>query len=349
MPPVAGASAVCARSGCGKPTWNGQQGEYCSFSCRLFNLALPKYGAPSCARSGCGKPTWNLQPGEYCSKTCRDLENDDVDAADWPTCARNGCGNATYNGLEGEFCSRGCRDANLANAATLPKVRGPKCANKGCQQPSWNGVDGEFCSKKCKAANHQAFCTVASSNEYNDVAAQFQAKWRTGSVPPIRAIYKIHACNSVVVSYQRKCSAIGNVPLKDKNFSRSPGNQNRRFHGTKMACSFVNGTPCASSGCSACSIIREGFKIKHLSKNTGNRGFFGPGHYTSSTSSTAKGYGNCVIVANVAVGLAEIVQNNTSAPLGGNCHSRVANKTTGNDELMVPSDDQLLPLYIILF
>merc|ERR1719215_2427445 len=24
-----------------------------------------------CMKAGCGKPTWNGQPGEYCSKACR--------------------------------------------------------------------------------------------------------------------------------------------------------------------------------------------------------------------------------------------------------------------------------------
>merc|ERR1712129_107967 len=42
-----------------------------------------------CARPGCGKPTWNRQPGEYCSKSCRSAQGGYPYC---PTAAGNGTG-----------------------------------------------------------------------------------------------------------------------------------------------------------------------------------------------------------------------------------------------------------------
>jgi len=82
--------AICVRAGCGKPTFNGKPGEYCSRSCRDADASQrPFFGQlqqqqPSvqaiCVRAGCGKPTFNGKPGEYCSKSCRD-----ADASQWPS------------------------------------------------------------------------------------------------------------------------------------------------------------------------------------------------------------------------------------------------------------------------
>ncbi|CAJ1397872.1 unnamed protein product, partial [Effrenium voratum] len=175
---------------------------------------------------------------------------------------------------------------------------------------------------------------------------QFQRSWNSGSPPQIRAIFKIHASSAVATAYHSKCSRIG--PMAAHGNGSKLANQQRRFHGTRQSCAF-SGQPCTNPGCRACSIIRGGFQIKHLSANTQNRGAFGPGHYTSAKSSTAKGYGNVLIVTIVAVGIADLVQDPTSAPLPPGRHSRVANKSTGNDELMVPGDDQMLPSYLVLF
>jgi len=51
--------------GCGKPTFNGKPGEYCSMSCKNSPQA------PVCLKPGCGKPTFNGKPGEHCSMSCK--------------------------------------------------------------------------------------------------------------------------------------------------------------------------------------------------------------------------------------------------------------------------------------
>ena len=86
---------------------------------------------------------------------------------------------------------------------------------------------------------------ACESDESNSTVKEF-AFWCTrhatalssatrGSLCRITQVYHVSCCVDQEMSLSRtcrKCSAIGNVPLKDKNFSRSPGNQNRRFHGT---------------------------------------------------------------------------------------------------------------------
>jgi len=117
---------VCERPGCGKPSFNGRPGEYCSKSCRQStqgNNAYVSSGPPMtaavCLRPGCGKPTYNGQPNEYCSRSCRQ-SMPQLNATSYgsygsywspntqPVCIRPGCGKPTYNGKPFEVCSQSC-------------------------------------------------------------------------------------------------------------------------------------------------------------------------------------------------------------------------------------------------
>jgi len=69
--------------------------------------------------------------------------------------------------------------------------------------------------------------------------------------------------------------------------NRPPGNENRRWHGTRRKCTLGdNGctTFCSDSQCSLCCIINTSFDLAHFGKKT-SWGRFGAGIYTSSTSS----------------------------------------------------------------
>ncbi|CAJ1397904.1 unnamed protein product [Effrenium voratum] len=194
-------------------------------------------------------------------------------------------------------------------------------------------------------------CSVASEDEKSSVQLQFSKKWDTSREPEpsISEIYTIHVSATVQERFTRCCEAIGEVPAY--GYGESPGNQQRRFHGTRQICNF-KGQPCDSEGCSACGIIREGFKLQYISTGSGNRGAFGEGHYATSMSATAKGYGgsqNVVIVTKVAAGKVEIVRQTTTAAIAAGCHSRVAMKSNGVDEIVVPDDAQMLPLFLIRF
>ena len=45
----------------------------------------------------------------------------------------------------------------------------------------------------------------------------------------------------------------------------------------------------------------------------------------------------------------DITSSKTSSVVGGGLHSRVVQKATGADELVVFSDEQMLPQYVLLF
>lgn len=66
------ARVVCP---CGKPTWNGKQGSFCSTACQDRAASPSPAVAPAFSDSKvscyCGKPTWNGKPG-FCGTVCRD-------------------------------------------------------------------------------------------------------------------------------------------------------------------------------------------------------------------------------------------------------------------------------------
>lgn len=103
-----GGSATCATPGCGKPSWNGQRGEYCSKACRAA-AAAGGGTAPTCALRGCNKPTFNGRPNEYCSREHRDASKGGGRGyASVEICQRRGCNKPTFDGKPG-YCGRGCR------------------------------------------------------------------------------------------------------------------------------------------------------------------------------------------------------------------------------------------------
>lgn len=69
--------------------------------------------------------------------------------------------------------------------------------------------------------------------------------------------------------------------------NRPPGNENRRWHGTRRKCTLGDigcTTFCSDPQCSLCCIIKTSFDLAHFGKKT-SWGRFGAGIYTSSTSS----------------------------------------------------------------
>jgi len=150
---------------------------------------------------------------------------------------------------------------------------------------------------------------------------------------------------------------------------KSPGNVQRRFHGTRMKCVF-NGTFCKDKDCSACRILESGFDMSHLGKWSGNNGDYGGGIYFTSLSSTAKGYGlakedgftfgngnwmkadagNCILLCSIACGNAEHVKGKTDEAIDtSQFNSRVVIKGNGVDELVIPQASQAKPRFVLVF
>lgn len=166
-------------------------------------------------------------------------------------------------------------------------------------------------------------------------------------------VFKVVPNQQLFDRFRQMCDKIGEVP--SYGVGSSPGNRQRRFHGTTMKClpSFkASGNLCNDPGCPACQIIKTNFRLDKLSTGSGNSGHYGAGLYSTSMPATAEGYGqrglNVVLVVNVAVGSCELTSSTTSSGLSGQTHSRVVNKATGVDELVVFNEDQMLPQFLLL-
>lgn len=136
------------------------------------------------------------------------------------------------------------------------------------------------------------------------VESQFKESWRHKTkCPEVRAVYKIINTETSTKTYDEYLYGSFLTPflyaeffrLSDGveargNFSamgKSPGNENRRWHGTRRTCNIGDKVVtdfCQDPNCSLCSIIKTSFDIKFFKGATG-WGRFGRGIYTSSTSS----------------------------------------------------------------
>eukprot|EP00930_Biecheleria_cincta_P053130 TRINITY_DN3848_c0_g3_i1.p1 TRINITY_DN3848_c0_g3~~TRINITY_DN3848_c0_g3_i1.p1 ORF type:complete len:431 (+),score=34.47 TRINITY_DN3848_c0_g3_i1:52-1344(+) len=393
--------------GCGKPTWNGQWNEKCARSCPGPRIPYPAAPPPaSCARCGCGKPTWNGQWNETCSRSCPGPRVASPVAPLPAGSAKCGCGKPTWNKQWNETCSRSCHGPRLVGP---PGVAPPAVALCGCGKPTWNGQWNETCSRSCSGPrmphSHPTpgptpvpYPTPGptpvpslsisrldpNSGKYMDLAKQYQITWDKGGkakmqMPAIKDIWDV-TNYSLKSQFDTRCQQIGNVGTFGKG--TSPGNVQRRFHGTKMKCTF-SGSPCNDSSCGVCGIIKNGFQMKYAIKGKKPSSlFFGRGLYSTSASSSAVRYAKtkttvdgAVFIALVACGKCERLdgsnltdtrlEDQDGAPSG--CHSRVVDNPHGaksyinlaslhgdpllycDDEVVVFDDDAMLPRYVITF
>jgi len=280
-----------------------------------------------CLRPGCGKPTWNGKPGGFCGRTCRGLGAGAVNSGALPAVQ------ATGNPVA----------PSLANVAV---VGAPTCSREGCSKPTWNGLPNAYCSMSCRASGAPVVKllqgTAVDSTKFADIQQQFSSKWKSSNPEPVIASIWSVEDSALVKKHTDYCTSIGDVPLKGAG--RNPGNQQRRFHATKMTCrASYSGTTCSNRGCSACNIIRSGFMVSKAGASAGS--LYGRGIYCSSTSSKAMAYGNVMFVVGVACGVADISGSSGALPSG--THSRVVNNS--NDECVVFDDAAMIPKYLILF
>jgi len=209
----------------------------------------------------------------------------------------------------------------------------------GCGKPTFNGKPNEYCGRRCKF-DHSTGQQV-DKNKFAEIAKQFNDKWKdSSSRPTIKSIWNVED-QKLMMKHNDYCRQIGNV--KVKGYGKNPGNQQRRFHATKLECDF-NGTPCTNNNCFVCSIIKTGFQSSKAGLSAGSR--FGKGIYCSSTSSKAYMYGRkAMFVVNVACGICDI--SDSASGLSDGTHSRIVNNS--DDECVVFDDAAMVPRYLILF
>ncbi|KAF7357346.1 PARP catalytic domain-containing protein [Mycena sanguinolenta] len=296
------------------------------------------------------------------------------------------------------FCSRSCsKNAMAQNSLRKPNVKGT-CRAPGCQKPAHanaNGTSGSYCSLShktlgeticlmCKQAPKQPqshFCRAACAYDaekngpmileipaghvtFKSVADQFKASWRhtEKDCPPVRRVYKIVATRATQASYkayQRTVENAGHFVAS----GRSPGNENRRWHGTQRECNLGdkgNAQFCASTNCSLCCIIQSSFDISLSGAKTG-WGRFGKGIYTSSTSSKSDdySYNDCsslfkaILLNKVIVGEGCKLTHDSpllTAPPAG--YDSVLGEKGGSlnyDELVVYTNAAIQPSFLVIY
>ncbi|CAE7583913.1 unnamed protein product [Symbiodinium sp. CCMP2592] len=128
--------AVCIAPKCGRPSFDGQPGSFCSKTCRdsqkpvsvttLLGRLVQGAPANSCQAPNCNRPTYDGKPG-YCSKRCKSSQiSARPQVAATAVCSTPGCQRSTFDGQPG-FCTKSCRNSlksSLQAAARNPEVDG---------------------------------------------------------------------------------------------------------------------------------------------------------------------------------------------------------------------------------
>ncbi|CAE8662919.1 unnamed protein product [Polarella glacialis] len=359
--------AACAFPGCPRGSWNRQPGGFCSRTCQTKGFSL------NCQLAE-GTAPWNCQLAEppSSSSDAHVLAVDAVAGAPTSPAATTWVQAHEIVPSSG-FLAVPMAPVAAATATTARLALAAGCARLGCPQASWNGQPGQFCSLGCKYSNNNNHTnhtnntvaegqpgTKVSAAKFAELAAQFKGSWRSGlSDPPppaIKEIWHVHS-EALLARFAAYCASIG--PVQCHGHGENPGNQQRRFHGTSVLCSYNNnsnshnnnnnynsnkdqGSPCSQQGCTVCSIIRQGFFL-----STATDGKYGRGIYSSSNSHKAFRYGNqkAMLVVGVAVGIADATAS--QAPLKPGCHSRVVHGS--RDEIVVFNEAAMVPKFLIVF
>jgi len=205
------------------------------------------------------------------------------------------------------------------------------------------------------------------SEAYQQYHRLFIQKWNTKlwptaggrdvSPPRIFAIYELDG-EPHINTYKSKQKELDRQPGPKQG--SQPGNEKTRFHGARIKCQF-EGIPCRDATCSVCRIVEQG--------NFSNDSIEGEMFFTAGSHS-AKGHGlapgknpppknlehfvdddagNAVFVASVLLGTPQIVTAKTKGRLPPGHHSRIADQSTGVDEIIILDEAQALPKALILF
>jgi hypothetical protein len=169
-------------------------------------------------------------------------------------CARSNCPcTSTWNGQPGEHCCRKCAQGTPCAGNYHPGQGG---GGRGGGGRGGGGRGGG------KGGGGGGFQEVDRA-KFGELKGQFDAKWlhQGKSHPTIAKIYNVHDAR-LLQEHEQYCTSIdpnGSIPVYGRG--KSPGNQQRRFHGTGMMCTF-SGRPCGDKDCHACSIMASGFKTR---------------------------------------------------------------------------------------
>lgn len=201
---------------------------------------------------------------------------------------------------------------------------------------------------------------------FGDIENQFKSSWKhpNKAIPTLQRVYKIVESQSFRANYEvYRVGVDWRGQFMASNLA--PGNECRRWHGTKRACNL--GDPgvtqlCYNTNCALCNIIRTSFDLGHSGNNFGWERF-GKGIYTSATSSKSDDYNQnlvyspykALLLNTVIVGQAiKLTQNSpylTAPPTGYD--SVIGEPSPGSvlnyDELVVYTNDAIRPSYLVVY
>ncbi|KAG9291256.1 hypothetical protein G9A89_021758 [Geosiphon pyriformis] len=271
---------------------DGYPSEYCSDECRQ-EASVAGLANPPCTKC---KTFPQITNSLYCGWTrCRNL----------PKCMH--CKEKPLH--KGSlWCSRKCRD-ETPNWQSMVVERSSQLCLMCAKENSLQGKD--FCRDACEQhVKRIAPCLLnlpTSGQKFKDISNQFVKSWRHSHkpIPEVTAIWKIYCSETLIKRYNQYRDAVEQAQqLWGKPFPKgdglrrrtmTAGNEQRRFHGTKMSCLIGllgTATLCSDITCAICCIIKEGYKLRFVGTGEISLAFqrFGRGLYFSGTSSKSDDY-----------------------------------------------------------
>lgn len=339
--------ATKAKSSGGSSSSNGTSSSSNSVNCDYCHVR-PKYHD-------------GTQMHAYCSKACANSakykKSGSKSAAG--TCQAPGCSNSVHvsssKGSIGEYCSLAHK--SLGENVCLMCRNAQKMANS------------PFCSQTCvddaEAQGSMILDVPQGHSTFKSVADQFKSSWRHATpCPPVKHVYKIMGAKASIAAYNAYRDAV-EARGQFVAAGRSPGNENRRWHGTTRECTLGDKGRtqfCSSSTCSLCCIVRSSYDLSLFGKKTG-WGRFGKGIYTSSTSSKSNDYSRnasscnsslkAILLNKVAVGRGcKMLHDSTSMTAPPSGYDSVLAEKGGSlnyDELVVYTNDAIRPSFLVMY
>ncbi|CAG8552236.1 4824_t:CDS:2 [Diversispora eburnea] len=254
-----GTCLYCAENPADTDT-DGHPSEFCSDECRRG--ALESGFATPCMQC---KEFPRITGSEFCGwLKCRNL----------PLCLHCKVNRVHPRSL---WCSKSCRNKTHNWQTLITEKSNQLCLNCNRDHALTNQY---FCGEQCnRMVQNKAPCLFklpANSQKYRDVTNQFRLAWKHPhkNVPEIESIWKIFCTSEMNIRYNIYREEVErNQKLEGKPFPKgdgsrlmSAGNEQRRFHGTKMSCfiGIKNGQICNDKSCAVCCIIKEGYKLRFV-------------------------------------------------------------------------------------
>ncbi|PCH44628.1 ADP-ribosylation [Wolfiporia cocos MD-104 SS10] len=375
-----GSDTLCEYPGCRRTVWkdpDGSYSSYCGTAHRNAVASTPSAVSKQPLCKNCQKRPAYVEGSrvhDFCGIRCATEFHQTGRPSASPQSPRAPGGRGGVCGLAG--CQKpvfkptnGPPSGYCSNAHRLEAVaKGQAEACLSCGKWPKAMVDeniSDFCSQKCGQDVVNKAPIILEVNRqheaFRSVAKQFTDSWKHPTAKPtVLRVWKIFSDQDHNDDFARyRLSVERRTGLKN-------GHSLRRWHGTKRACQIgddrspQNVKVCSQQTCSVCSIIRTSFNSAHFGRRF-NYGRFGPGIYTSATSSKSNDYVDelggspykALLLNDVVLGKTKKEYtdqpNYTEAPAG---YDSVIGEPGGDlnyDESIVYKNEAIRPLFLVIY